>query len=88
MVGDVTNSNYFSEFPFQTLTEYDIENNFVSAKRKFVDLMNNDKFQTIVKENKYEELFNPNQNFSCQYYTEDESVIKIAMAMTSSTYFH
>ena len=50
--------------------------------------MNNDKFQTIVKENKYEELFNPNQNFSCQYYTEDEFVIKIAMAMTSSTYFH
>ena len=38
--------------------------------------MNNDKFQTIVKENKYEELFNPNQNFSCQYYTEDEFIIK------------
>ena len=38
--------------------------------------MNNDKFQTIVKGNKYEELFNPNQNFSCQYYTEDEFIIK------------
>ena len=38
--------------------------------------MNNDKFQTIVKENKYKELFNPNQNFSCQYYTEDEFIIK------------
>ena len=38
--------------------------------------MNNDKFQTIVKENKYGELFNPNQNFSCQYYTEDEFIIK------------
>ena len=40
------------------------------------DLMNKDKFQTIVKEIKYEELFNPNQNFSCQYYTEDEFIIK------------
>ena len=38
--------------------------------------MNNDKSQTIVKGNKYEELFNPNQNFSCQYYTEDEFIIK------------
>ena len=38
--------------------------------------MNNDKFQTIVKGNKYEELYNPNQNFSCQYYTEDEFIIK------------
>ena len=38
--------------------------------------MNNDKFQTIVKENKYEELFKPNQIFSCQYYTEDEFIIK------------
>ena len=38
--------------------------------------MNNDKFLTIVKGNKYEELFNPNKNFSCQYYTEDEFIIK------------
>ena len=72
----MTNSNYFNELPFQTLTDYDIENNFVSTKRKIVDLMNNDKFQTIVKGNKYEELFNQNQNFSCQYYTEDEFIIK------------
>ena len=38
--------------------------------------MNNDRFQTIVKENKYEELFNPNQNISWQYYTEDQYIIK------------
>ena len=38
--------------------------------------MNNDKFQTIVMENKYEMVFNPNQNFSCQKYTEDEFIIK------------
>ena len=47
IVGDVINLNYFNELPFQTLTDYDIENNFASTKRKFVDLMNNDKFQTI-----------------------------------------
>ena len=38
--------------------------------------MNNDKFQTIVNGNKNEELFNPNQKFSCQYNTEDEFIIK------------
>ena len=53
-----------------------LKKNFASTKRKFVDLVNNDKFQTIVKENKYKELFNPNQNYSCQYYTEDDFIIK------------
>ena len=38
--------------------------------------MNNDDFQTIIKENKYEQLFNPNQNYSCQYYDENEFIIK------------
>ena len=34
--------------------------------------MNNDDFQTIIKQNNYDQLFNPNQNYSCQYYDEDE----------------
>ena len=68
--------NHFNELPFQTLTNYDIENNFISGKRKFSNLMNNDDFQTIIKENKYEQLFNPNQNYSCQYYDENEFIIK------------
>ena len=29
-----------------------------------------------MKENKYEQLFNPNQNFSCQYYDENDFIIK------------
>ena len=38
--------------------------------------MNNENFQTIITENKYEQLFNPNQNYSCQYYDEGEFIIK------------
>ena len=38
--------------------------------------MNNDDFQTLIKDNKYEQLFNPNQNYSCLYYDEDEFIIK------------
>ena len=38
--------------------------------------MNNENFQTIITENKYEQPFNPNQNYSCQYYDEGEFIIK------------
>ena len=38
--------------------------------------MNNDDFQTIIKQNNYDQLFNQNQNYSCQYYDEDEFDIK------------
>ena len=37
--------------------------------------MNNKNFQTIIAENKYEQVFNPNQNYSCQYYDEGEFII-------------
>ena len=75
-MGEESNLKYFNELPFQTLTNYDIENNFISGKRKFANLMNNENFQTIIKENRYEQLFNPNQNYSCQYYDEGEFIIK------------
>ena len=75
-MGEETNLKYFNELPIQTLTNYDIENDFISGKRKFANLMNNENFQTIITENKYGQLFNPNQNYSCQYYDEGEFIIK------------
>ena len=36
--------------------------------------MNND-FHTIIKETKYEQLFNPNQNYLSRYYDENEFII-------------
>ena len=68
--------NHFNELPYQTLTNYDIENNLISGKRKFANLMNNDDFQTIIKQNNYDQLFNPYQNYSCQSYDEDVFNIK------------
>ena len=50
--------------------------------------MNNDKFVTIVKSNKYEELFNPNQNFYVGITRKTNLSLKIAMAMISLTYFY
>ena len=75
-MGEETNLKYFNELPFQTLTNYDIENDFISGNRKFANLMNNENFQTILTENKYEQLFNPSKNYSCQYYDEGEFSIK------------
>ena len=63
-------------FSFQTLKNYDIENYFISGKRKFANLMNNENFQTIITENEYEQLLNPNRNYSSQYYDEGEFIIK------------
>ena len=53
VLGEEDNFNHFSELPYQTLTNYDIGNNFISGKRKFANLMNNDDFQTIIKQNNY-----------------------------------
>ena len=76
VLGKEDNLSLFNELPYQTLTNYDIENNFISGKRKLANLMNNDDFHTIIKQNNYDQLFNPNQNYSCQYYDEDEFNIK------------
>ena len=48
VLGEEDNLNHFNELPYQTLTSYDIENNFISGKRKLANLMNNDDFQTII----------------------------------------
>ena len=82
-MGEETNLKYFNELQFQTLTSYDIESGFISGKRKLANLMNKENVQTIITENKHKQLFNPNQNYSCQYYDEGEFIIKIEMAMTS-----
>ena len=42
VLGEEDNLNHFYELPCQTLTNYDIENNFISGIRKFANLMNND----------------------------------------------
>ena len=76
VVGEESNLTNFNELPFETLTNYDIENDFIFGKRKFANLMNNVHFQTIITEHKYEQLFNPNQNYSWQYYDEGEFIIK------------
>ena len=56
------------------MTNYDIECEYTSIKRKLLDTMDNDEFQTYLKENEFEQLFNPFDFVKCQYYDENEFI--------------
>ena len=71
-----SNVNYAELLPFYSLTDYNVESEFISTKRKFVNLINNEKFENFLKENKYEQIFNPSSVTSCQYFDEEEFIKK------------
>ena len=66
-----SNVNYAELLPFYSLTDYNVESEFISTKRKFVNLINNEKFENFLKENKYEQIFNPSSMTPCQYFDEE-----------------
>ena len=71
-----SNVNYAELLPFYLLTDYNVESWFISTKRKFVNLINNEKFVNFLKENKYEQIFNPSSMTPCQYFDEEEFIKK------------
>ena len=68
--------NYAKILPFYTLTDYNVEREFISTKRRFENLINNEKFECLLKENKYEQIFSPSNMTLCQHYDEDEFIKK------------
>ena len=68
--------NYFTELPFNSLSDYNIENEYISTKRKLQSLLDNDKFQSFLKDDMYEEIFNAAESISCQYYGEEQFISK------------
>ena len=56
------------------MTNYDIECEYTSTKKKLLNIMDNDEFQTYLKENEFEQLFNPFDPVKCQYYDEKEFI--------------
>ena len=63
----------FSELPFQNLTDYDIENNFISNKRKFTYMFNNDKFPTFTKRMN---INCTNDQCNCECFDEGDFIAK------------
>ena len=62
--------------PFYSLSDYNIENEFLITKRKFENLLDNKQFEMFLKENKYEQSFNPTCVTPRQYFDEDELINK------------
>ena len=50
--GRITN-----EFPFQGLTDYDVEDEYILKKRKTLTLLDNPKFEEFLKTNQFDSLF-------------------------------
>ena len=64
--------NYAEMLPFHSLTDFNVENEFISTKRKFENLMNKEKFENFLKDNKYEQILNPSNVTPCEYFDEEE----------------
>ena len=60
------------ELPFQGLTDYDVEDEYIPTKRKILTLSDNPKFEEFLKTNQFDSLFNPSDLNCCKYYDEDE----------------
>ena len=68
--------NYFTGRPFNSLSDYNIENEYISTKRKLQSLLDNDEFQSFLKDDMYEEIFYAAKSISCQYYGEEQFISK------------
>ena len=60
------------ELPFQGLTDYDVEDEYIPTKRKILTFLDNPKFEEFLKTNQFDSLFNPSDLNCCKYYDEDE----------------
>ena len=61
----------FSHLPFVNTTNYDIENEFSSAKFRITQLMNDHRLDKFLYEHYLSSLFDPNAKTLCKYYDED-----------------
>lgn len=72
MSDNARNSESNMELPFHNLTNYNIENEYWSPKRRITNLLDNKKFLDILKDNYFDDLFNPEEISSCRYYDEND----------------
>ena len=65
------NNNFLNVMPFYNLTDYNMINEFVSAKQKIKQLMEYNGLDQFMKKMRIDELFNYDENIECHYYDED-----------------
>ena len=61
----------FRQLPFENFTDYDLENDFKSAKARIQQQMNYHRLENFLTENYLMELFNPFDLNVCKYFDED-----------------
>ena len=63
-----------TEMPFPHETDYEIEQNFLSAKARIQNLMNENGLYKYLKESQFTELLETNNFAECKYFAEDEFI--------------
>ena len=64
----------FLEMPFDGLTNYEIEINFQSAKKRIHELMDKYGLNEFLTENYMDDLFNPEEYKACDYFDEEKFI--------------
>ena len=67
-IGEEVDVNFAEWMPFYSLWDYDIENESLTTKRKFESLLDKKQFEIFLKENTYEQIFNPTCVTPYQYW--------------------
>ena len=52
-IEDEVDVNFVELMPFYSLSDYNIENEFLTTKRKFENILDNKQFEMFLKENEY-----------------------------------
>ena len=68
--------NFAELMPFYSLSDYSIENKFLTTKTKFENLLDNKQFDMFPKEGKNEQIVNPTCVTPCQNSNKDEFINK------------
>ena len=67
-------SDVYMELPFNSLTDYDIEETFQNANNRIIKLMGDNGLHKFFKDKKMYELFDPEYIPQCRYYDENDFV--------------
>ena len=74
-VSSLNNRIAFHEMPFDGLTNYEIQINFQSAKKRIHELMDKHGLYEFLTETYMDDLFNPEQYKACDYLTKKNVLV-------------
>jgi len=73
-VSNIETKTFLSHLPFENLTEYEVENQFKSAKARITQLMNDHSLDNFIQEQSLSNQIDPDMNNPCDYYDENSFI--------------